>query len=63
MAPIWGGAITLALSLFIYLIVGVIGGNFPFPFPIDPVLLVGMAICWVIFSIIWLFPDLELSGP
>ncbi len=61
MAPIWGGIITLALSVFIYLVWGMMNG-FTSPFPIDPVLLVGMAVLWVSMSIIWLFPDSELGG-
>ena len=62
MAPVWGGVITFALSLFIYLVWGMMNG-FTSPFPIDPALLVGMAVLWVSMSIIWLFPDRELGGP
>ncbi len=62
MAPIWGGVITLALSVFIYLVWGMMNG-FTSPFPIDSVLLVGMTFCWVWVSFFWLFPDLELGGP
>ena len=50
-AVFWGAVITLALSLFLYLIVGVIGGNFPVPLPISPLLVGLMAFFWVWVSI------------
>ena len=52
-AVFWGAVITLALSLFIYLVWGMMNGFTP-PFPIDPVLLVGMALCWVWASFLYL---------
>lgn len=52
-AVFWGAVITLALSLFLYLVSGVAYG-FKFPFPVSPVLLVVMALCWVWASFLYL---------
>ncbi len=55
-AVFWGAVITLALSLFLYLVLGMAYGlKFPFPLPpLPPLLLVGMALCWVWASFLYL---------
>ncbi len=64
-AVLCGGVTTLGLSLIIYLYSGVAFG-FTSPFPIAPVLVGAMAVCWVIASILylwlWLFGSYSGGG-